>query len=178
MPLHVPVSEAILTDSKGLSAVLDMLQFYPDLARLLVLSIPAVSIGGRHEQALDMLASKGVRFAAEGWDEAVDMADPLPAGLSFLKVPANRLLDRERARRKAGTRFDHHRTGGRRQARDHCNGSVQRRGRRQPDRPRRRPDVGSAFRRSEAAEAGRSGKAVGPACTDLIVLPPVIVNRR
>jgi cyclic-di-GMP phosphodiesterase TipF (flagellum assembly factor) len=104
MPLHIAVSEAILSDSKGLGVVLDMLQFYPELARSFVLSMPAAlfSPGGDHRQALMMLAEKGVGFASEGWDEAV-AGEPIgPGGLAFVKVSANRLLDRERARRKLG----------------------------------------------------------------------------
>ena len=101
MPLHVPVSEAMLSDSKELSAVLDMLQFYPDLARLLVLSIPArldrspARAGAGHacEQGRSLRRRRLGRSRRR-------RPDPLPAGLSFLKVPANRLLDRERARRK------------------------------------------------------------------------------
>jgi cyclic-di-GMP phosphodiesterase TipF (flagellum assembly factor) len=102
MPLHVAISGAMLADSKELGAVLDLLQFYPDLAKSFVLSVPAAILDQPpHVQVLDMLGQKGVRFAAEGWDEAGDAADPFTiGGLSFLKISANRLLDRERARRK------------------------------------------------------------------------------
>jgi cyclic-di-GMP phosphodiesterase TipF (flagellum assembly factor) len=103
MPLHVAISEAMLGDSKEFSAVLDMLQFYPDLSRSFVLSMPAglLDPSGQYAQALDLLAAGGVRFAAEGWNEAANAAAPVGvAGLTFVKIPANRLLDRERARRK------------------------------------------------------------------------------
>lgn len=102
MPLHIAISDALLADAKELAAVLDMLQFYPDLAKSFVLSVPAAILDQPpYAQALDMLADKGVRFAAEGWDEASNAGDPFTiSGVSFLKVSANRLLDRERARRK------------------------------------------------------------------------------
>lgn len=103
MPLHVAVSDAILSDSKEFGAILDMLQFYPDLAQSFILSMPGAvaNSSGSHKQALDMLSAKGVRFAAEGWNETVNPADPIEfAGLTFLKISANRLLDRETARRK------------------------------------------------------------------------------
>jgi EAL domain-containing protein (putative c-di-GMP-specific phosphodiesterase class I) len=102
MPLHVAVSDAILADGGEFSAVLDMLQFYPDLARSFVLSLPAALAGqsGEHRQALDILAARGVRFAAEGWDETIDGERPAHAGLAFLKLSADRLLDREKGRRR------------------------------------------------------------------------------
>jgi cyclic-di-GMP phosphodiesterase TipF (flagellum assembly factor) len=102
MPLHVAISDALLADGREHGAVLDMLQFYPDLAKSFVLSIPAAILDQpTYAQALDMLADKGVRFAAEGWDEAGNAGDPFRiGGLSFVKISANRLLDRERVRRK------------------------------------------------------------------------------
>ena len=79
-----------------------MLQFYPDLARSIVLSIPSGLFGAaEHAQALALLSAKGVRFAGEGWDETADAATSIGVeGLDFLKIPANRLLDRDRQRRK------------------------------------------------------------------------------
>ena len=54
-----------------------------------------------HAQALALLSGKGVRFAGEGWDEAAGGGTPIGVeGLDFLKIPANRLLDRDRQRRK------------------------------------------------------------------------------
>lgn len=103
MPLHVAVSEAIFSDARELGAVLDMLQFYPDLARSFILSLPLdlLDQSARHGQALDLLAAKSVSLAAEGWNEAANAGDWIGiAGLSFIKLPANRLLDREGGRRK------------------------------------------------------------------------------
>lgn len=98
MPLHVAVSDALLSDSKALGAVLDMLQYYPDLAGCLVLSMPHALLraDGLHRQALEMIAAEGVRFAAEGRSEGAEAAASLP-GPVFLKIAAGRLLDREQS---------------------------------------------------------------------------------
>ena len=102
MPLHVAISEAILADARELAPLTETLQFYPDLARSIVLSVPGRVFGAaEHAQALALLSGKGVRFAAEGWDEAADAGTSIGVeGLDFLKIPANRLLDRDRQRRK------------------------------------------------------------------------------
>jgi cyclic-di-GMP phosphodiesterase, flagellum assembly factor TipF len=103
MPLHVAISDAILADARELAPLLDMLQFYPDLAGSIVLSIPGglFDAAGVHAQALGLLSAKGVRFAGEGWDETANAAASIGVeGLDFLKIPANRLLDREKQRRK------------------------------------------------------------------------------
>ncbi len=107
MPLHIAVSEALLNDGKEFAAVLDMLQFYPDLARSFVLSFPAETLlAERHRQALGLLAGKGARFAAEGWAEdrlaaeLAGMGAAAPTGLAFIKMSADRLLDRESRRQK------------------------------------------------------------------------------
>lgn len=103
MPLHVAISDAILSDGTELAAVLDMLQVYPDLARSFVLSVPIALLGpsSQHRQALNLLSARSVRLAAEGWNDDADAGDPVGiAGVSFVKISANRLLDRERARRR------------------------------------------------------------------------------
>ena len=102
MPLHVAISEAILADARELAPLTETLQFYPDLARSIVLSMPSRVFGAaEHAQALALLSGKGVRFAGEGWDEAAGGGTPIGVeGLDFLKIPANRLLDRDRQRRK------------------------------------------------------------------------------
>ena len=101
-PLHVAISEAILADARELAPLTDMLQFYPDLARSIVLSVPSRLFGvAAHTQALALLSGMGVRFAGEGWDEAADSGSSIGMeGVDFLKIPANRLLDRDRQRRK------------------------------------------------------------------------------
>ena len=100
-PLHVAISDAVLVDAKELAPLLDMLQFYPDLAKSIVLSIPSglFTAAGDHQQALALLSAKGVRFACEDWDEP-DTNSIGVGNIDFLKIPANRLLDRDRQRRK------------------------------------------------------------------------------
>lgn len=96
MPLHVAVSDALLGDGQELAAALELLETHPDLCRSLVLSMPvALATAGQHVQALDLLAERGVRFAAEGWDDALGRS--ARSGLAFLKMTADRLLDRERS---------------------------------------------------------------------------------
>ena len=60
MPLHVAISDAILVDAKELAPLLDMLQFYPDLAKSIVLSIPVglLDAAGDHQQALGLLSAE------------------------------------------------------------------------------------------------------------------------
>jgi EAL domain-containing protein (putative c-di-GMP-specific phosphodiesterase class I) len=54
-----------------------------------------------HAQALGLLSAKGVRFAGEGWNETAEGAALIAVeGLDFIKIPANRLLDREKQRRR------------------------------------------------------------------------------
>lgn len=99
MPLHVALSEALLGDGREFGAVLETLQFYPDLTKSLVLSLPApVFDSAQHRQALDLLSARGVPLAAEGWLE--DGQEVAQAALSFVKITANRLLDRDKSRRK------------------------------------------------------------------------------
>src|SRR5262249_32641469 len=60
LPLHIAISEALLSDGKEFSAVLDLLQFYPDLVRCFVLSIPGgLMSSAQHQQALGLLVAKG-----------------------------------------------------------------------------------------------------------------------
>ena len=135
MPLHVAISDAILADAREFAPLLDMLQFYPDLAGSIVLSMPSglFDAAGVHAQALGLLSAKGVRFAGEGWNETADGAASIGVeGLDFLKIPANRLLDREKQRRRlvpASTILEER--GGQRRD-DHRRRRGERRGCRQP----------------------------------------------
>lgn len=103
MPLHVALSEAILSGGKELDAIAEILRFYPDLARSFVISVPVglLESPGKYRQALDMFAARSVRVAAEGRHEAANAkALSEMADVSFIKISANRLLDRERPRRR------------------------------------------------------------------------------
>lgn len=100
MPLHVAVSEALLGDGAAFSRVVDLVALYPALTRSIVLSVPA-SAATPHRQALGLLHEHGIRIALEGWEEPERAAQaPAFGHAAFLKLSANRLLDREKSRRK------------------------------------------------------------------------------
>src|SRR5690606_19737216 len=85
-------------------AVAELARVHRALTASLILSVPAALLGVRGEtrERLDKLTAAGFRLAAEGWEgEASDLAEAKSRGVHFLKFPANRLLDRERLRRKA-----------------------------------------------------------------------------
>ena len=70
MPLHVAISEAILGSDAEIAPLLDMLQFYPDLAQASYCRFrSASSMPGAGTRRRWTAVGKGVRFAAEGWDE-------------------------------------------------------------------------------------------------------------
>ena len=170
MPLHVAISDAILGRRQGTRAAARHAAILsrPGASRSCCRSRAACSMpAASTRRRSDLLSAKGVRFAAEGWNEAGDIAASIAVeGLDFLKIPANRLLDRERQRPQAGPGLDDHRKRRSRRADDHRDRCRQRRGRRQPDRSRHRPDGRSALRRPEAAEARRRQQA-RPARADL-----------
>lgn len=103
LPLHVAASNALLSSPEDVAALHEMLALYPMLGRSLVLSVP-LSVAIRHEEfsaTLLRLAETGMRIAVEGWPEAAEGTELLRrVGASMVKLPANRLLDRERQRRK------------------------------------------------------------------------------
>lgn len=103
MPLHVAISGALLSSRAELDATFELLRAYPDLAQSFVLSVPAglLDSSTQNRQALEPFTAKSVRLAVEGWSDAANARDPVAiAGVSFVKISANRLLDRERPRRR------------------------------------------------------------------------------
>ncbi|MDW6024086.1 EAL domain-containing protein [Mesorhizobium sp. BAC0120] len=102
LPLHVAISEALLSHRDELGGAIDLLQSDPNVAQLCVLSVPAhlSDRSSRHRQALDLLAATGVGFAVEGWNEADGPDQPSYGEAAYLKLSVDRLLDRERQRRK------------------------------------------------------------------------------
>ena len=106
MPFHVAISEALLGSPSEVEAVAEIARIHRALAASLVFSIPASLLGARGDvrERIDLLTATGFRLAIEGWDgDAADLAQAKSRGVHFLKLPANRLLDRERIRRKAPT---------------------------------------------------------------------------
>ncbi|MGD9916092.1 MAG: EAL domain-containing protein [Rhizobiaceae bacterium] len=103
IPLHVAVSHALLGNAAEMAAVFDMLALYPSIARSLVLSVPhsVVLKADQHAATVGQLSEAGIRIAVEGWPEANDAAGMIRRlGASLVKLPANRLLDRDKTRRK------------------------------------------------------------------------------
>ncbi|MBX3531418.1 MAG: EAL domain-containing protein [Rhizobiaceae bacterium] len=103
MPFHVAISEALLSSADEVRSIAELAQLHKPLTASLVFSIPAalLSAGGETRQHLDLLTSAGFRLAAENWDGGgSDAAAAARRGVAFVKVAANRLLDRERSRRR------------------------------------------------------------------------------
>jgi cyclic-di-GMP phosphodiesterase TipF (flagellum assembly factor) len=103
MPFHVAVSEALLSATAELRSIAELAQVHKPLASSIVFSVPAtlLSTGGDVRQGIDLLTSAGFRLAAETWDgNAADAAAVAKRGVGFVKIAANRLLDRERSRRR------------------------------------------------------------------------------
>ncbi len=104
MPFHVAISEALLGSAREVEALAELARIHRALAASLVFSIPAPLLGARGDirERLDQLTAAGFRLALEGWEgDAAELQQAKSRGVHFLKLPANRLLDRERTRRKA-----------------------------------------------------------------------------
>lgn len=104
MPFHIAISDALLGSTGEVRAVAELARVHRALTTSLVFSIPAALLGARGDtrEGLDLLTATGFRLAAEGWEgEPSDLAQVKSRGVHFLKLSANRLLDRERMRRKA-----------------------------------------------------------------------------
>jgi EAL domain-containing protein (putative c-di-GMP-specific phosphodiesterase class I) len=102
-PFHVAVSSALLDDGLEFAAVLDVFRLHPALARSVVLSLPADLLEDReYSTALEQLSGLGIRFAAEDWSGSRPGLDRLKeAGAGMVKIGAERLLDRVKARKGA-----------------------------------------------------------------------------
>jgi EAL domain-containing protein (putative c-di-GMP-specific phosphodiesterase class I) len=97
MPLHVAISGALLAGP--LAKVTELFDRYPECAEALVLSVPAALLDHEaHRRGLDRLAAMNVAIAVEDWPSGRGKADRLK-GIAFLKLTADRLLDRGRQRR-------------------------------------------------------------------------------
>lgn len=103
LPLHVPVSSALLGDMESVREIVDLLRLYPASAAALVLSLPAAHLTGparRDEGGMAALSAAGVPFAVEGWPGAAQDIASLPGkGVAYLKLATHRLLEREKPRR-------------------------------------------------------------------------------
>jgi cyclic-di-GMP phosphodiesterase TipF (flagellum assembly factor) len=104
MPFHVAVSEALLSNRVEVRAIAELAAVHKPLAASLVFSVPAsvAMAGGDVAAGLDALSAAGFRIAAENWDGS-DAVALRQRGVAFVKIGANRLLDRERSRRRMAT---------------------------------------------------------------------------
>jgi len=102
-PLHVAISSELLQDGLEFATVLDIFKLHPSLAKSIVVSLPSELLESRqHSAAIELLASAGVRVAAEDWGGAKDALDKLgKSGVTTVKVAAERLLDRTKTRKNA-----------------------------------------------------------------------------
>lgn len=103
MPFHIAISEALLGARAEVDAIAELARVHRGLPASLVLSVPAtlLAAGGETRERLDQLTAAGFRLAVEGWEGARgELRDTRARGAHFLKIPVNRLLDRERGRRR------------------------------------------------------------------------------
>ncbi|APH73238.1 hypothetical protein BSQ44_19065 [Aquibium oceanicum] len=104
MPLHCPISEALLDDETACEAVSSLISSHPALSKSIVLSLGSALLREPtpvQRERLSQLLQTGISFAAEGWDgPAGSISELRDLGVVFLKLDANRLLDREKSRRK------------------------------------------------------------------------------
>ncbi|SMH39984.1 EAL domain-containing protein [Mesorhizobium australicum] len=105
LPLHVAVSAAMLGDAAALEEVCGLLDLHAGLARGLIFSIPAELFTTKDkpvQHSIVRLAVSGAALAAEGWPTEENGLERLKLqGVRIVKLAADRLLDRERVRRKA-----------------------------------------------------------------------------
>lgn len=110
LALHCPISHALLDDPRQSAAVAELLRLHPTMARAIVLSAPSpllVDATRARRESLEPLLAAGATFAAEGWDAPLETMPALRASaVGFLKLDTDRLLDRDRTRRKSPSGFD------------------------------------------------------------------------
>ncbi len=94
VPLHVAVSDALLTDELEFLAVLDLFRLHPALARSIMISLPASLVeSGELAAPLETLKMLDVGLAIENWSGTEEDLDTIrEAGCSIVKLSAARLL--------------------------------------------------------------------------------------
>lgn len=97
LPIHVPVSQALLGDAAAIAGVLEQFALYPALAASVLISIPVSSMEAANPEVLARIADHGVRIAQEGWSGSGNAAQQAKRrGVAVAKISADRLLDRDR----------------------------------------------------------------------------------
>ncbi len=100
LPIHVAVSRALIEDSRANARMLDAFRLHSGLEGRIVLSLteaPTASAAA-YAKALARLAQSGALLALETAPDADVAAELASSGIDYLKLPADRLLDRERSR--------------------------------------------------------------------------------
>ncbi|MCO5160311.1 MAG: EAL domain-containing protein [Mesorhizobium sp.] len=105
LPLHVAVSAALLGNDAAVGEICGLLDLHPGLASGLVFSVPAeqfVTKDSAVRHGIVRLTISGAAFAAEGWPQEEDALERLKLqGVRIVKLSTDRLLDRERMRRRS-----------------------------------------------------------------------------
>lgn len=110
LPLHVAVSAALLGNEAAVGELCGLLDLHSGLAKGLVFSVPAEQFATKDNtvrHGIVRLTISGAIFAAEGWPREEDALERLKLqGVRLVKLSADRLLDRERMRRKSPSGAD------------------------------------------------------------------------
>jgi len=110
LPLHVAVSAALLGNEAAVGELCGLLDLHSGLARGLVFSVPAEQFATKDNavrHGIVRLTISGAVLAAEGWPREDDALERLKLqGVRIVKLSADRLLDRERTRRKSPSGTD------------------------------------------------------------------------
>lgn len=110
LPLHVAISAALLGDEAAVGELCSLLDLHSGLAKGLVFSVPAEQFATKDNSVrhgIVRLTISGAVFAAEGWPREEDALERLKLqGVRLVKLAADRLLDRERIRRKSPSGAD------------------------------------------------------------------------
>ncbi len=103
-PLQVAISNALLQDAESVTQIAETYRKHPALSESLVLSLPIHLVNGagkRHKEAIARLVDAGATLAVEGWrGDARALAEYTASGVRFIKLSADRLLDREKRRER------------------------------------------------------------------------------
>lgn len=101
IPIHVAISRAFIEDPASSARVLELFKLHPGLEGQIILSLPEApaSTSTAFAKTVARLAQAGAHFALEAAPETDGaVANMVSAGIIYLKLSANRLLDRERGR--------------------------------------------------------------------------------
>lgn len=101
IPIHVAISRDALEDAKAVAHMLDVFKLHSGLEGQIVLSLPEAPNGPSTGLAktLAKLSQVGAHFAVETAPDTDNGTTQLAAaGIGYVKLSVNRLLDRERGR--------------------------------------------------------------------------------